>query len=244
MRGFGNTLGWINIKGGYNHATDLVELLDELQVAKGDNDVEDDKRVHLVGCGLGGNVALDTAFAFPKRIASVSCVCSGLEGHKWNSYHYLQIGRILENEDVEEYKQEWMRFNRAWRLVHDDSTSKVTKLLKKIAEDYKGQHLLTASRLNRVHLLPTMKRLEYVDCPVLAVGGVNDTPQFKKIVQEIFEGVRIKGSVEPIFVDKASHWLTLEQPVVLKKLLEDHWKSAENMDPLEPSARPDDFVIS
>lgn len=219
MRGFGQTSGDIDIGGGYSHVEDLMEVLEKVGLGG-------EEAVHVVACGMGGSIALDAAWKYPDRVLSVACVCSGLEGHRWGRNHFMQTGNELF-ETIDDWKKEWMQWNKVWAVVTRDPESKVAKSLLKMAEVYKGQHFLKPSNFNRVDYLPTFHRLGDIRAPVMTVDGVNDTPQFRKINVEIHHKVQNPVLSEAQVLANASHWITLEQPAKLKVLLEGLWEVAE-----------------
>ena len=70
MRGFGETP---ISPGSFSHARDLVGLLERLALGP----------AAVVGCSLGGRVALEVAVARPELVSALVLVDPGLPGHDW-----------------------------------------------------------------------------------------------------------------------------------------------------------------
>jgi pimeloyl-ACP methyl ester carboxylesterase len=68
-RGFGRT---ITEDVPFTNRADLIALLDHLGIA----------RAAVVGCSRGGQIALDTALAYPERVSALVWVCGGIGGYQ------------------------------------------------------------------------------------------------------------------------------------------------------------------
>jgi pimeloyl-ACP methyl ester carboxylesterase len=67
LRGFGDTA---LPPAPYSGIADLVALLDHLQIA----------RTHVIGCSMGGTLALDLALEHPQRVERLVLVAAGVIG--------------------------------------------------------------------------------------------------------------------------------------------------------------------
>ena len=87
MRGFGQTAP---VASRYTRHGDLRALLDHLDVA----------RAHVMGCSMGGMMAIDFALAYPQRINALITVCSSPSGYTGSGDRPPLWGEIVAADEA------------------------------------------------------------------------------------------------------------------------------------------------
>lgn len=198
------------------------------------------QKVHMVGTGMGGVVALEFALAQAGRTESVSVLGTGLPGHAWPTEAYMDISEprksgitqqlLGEPNDAMElvrWKQMFIERNETWDVLRKGDAH-VGKALVKMARSYRGFHFFQYDPLepDPMEVPPLVDRLGLVNVPVLVMVGTCDTKEFRAIAQEVVNGIdNTKGVVA---VHEAGHFLTLEQPQCVAEELISFWHSLSN----------------
>lgn len=190
---------------------------------------------HIVGCGLGGVVALEYAILYPEYTQSVTCIGSGLTGHKWPKSAYMNIteyrraGRYLNagaslggyQKDIVEGKQRFIASNGTWAAIH--TGSETAKQLIKMAKAYRGFHFFSddPQTPDPFDGDPLRIRLPQVQVPVCVMIGEEDTEDFRDIAQEIADGVTASVEVKQV---EGGHFAVLESPEKVAEQLLSFWE--------------------
>jgi 3-oxoadipate enol-lactonase len=197
---------------------------------------------HMLGCGLGGTIALEYALAYPERVRSVSLISSGLPGHDWqrgrNTYFIVPPvaeGRVANDGEIAaglELARAWTEQSPEWKqLIRKGGPN--AELLQTMLGDYSGFHFWGEDQLDPDPCSgdPLSMRIGGVQPPVLAMVGAEEMKSdFGAIGHEIVKGVqRVAFNDRRVHVlDGAGHFGTLESPVSCIELVSRFWMSTEH----------------
>lgn len=233
LRGFGSSSAPQEL---YSRSSDLMSVVRAIGAeAEG---------IDVVGSGMGGAVALQMALEEPKTVRSVAAVSSGLPGHSWSSDKLMVdisaarlAGRLLQTlekrvvdsvvEDatsVVKWKRTFIATNPTWSNILKSGQRRVAKELLEMARDYRGFHFFHNDPLvpDPFDGNPLIDQIANVVQPVLVLVGKDDSPDFRKIAQEIWGRVPNRFG-EIIDIDNAGHFSVLERPEVVAKKLRGFW---------------------
>jgi 3-oxoadipate enol-lactonase len=178
----------------------LRDLLDRLGV----------DRAVVVGCSLGGRVAVDLALAAPERVRALVLVGSGLAGHRfeepalfalWDqSEDALERGDHLEAARVE--VDTWVvGMHRPPEAVDPELRRRVTGML------------LTAYAHGEADLEepdpPAAGRLGEIAAPTLVLVGEHDRPDIQAMADALAAGI---PGAERVVLDGTAHLPSMERP--------------------------------
>jgi 3-oxoadipate enol-lactonase len=184
----------------YSNVDDLIALLDHLGV----------ERASLIGCSMGGGIAIDFTLEHPAMVDALVLVASALSGV----------------EQSEEDEQEWgPAFARIMEAAKAGDMERATDLVLEIwapmgTEDDVGQRIRRLSlenpwaitdegELDRGIDPPAVKRLGEIRVPTLIVLGAQDVPDINEMWEEY--GPQIPGS-RTVVIDHADHVVNMRQP--------------------------------
>jgi pimeloyl-ACP methyl ester carboxylesterase len=184
----------------YSHVRDLAALLDALGVT----------RTALVGCSLGGTVAIDFTLEHPERVWALVPVASGLNGFEaldeeedWWEQRAGPIEAAIEAGDLE--RAEDLRLE-IWAPlgVEDEAGAKI----RQIAFDNLHEITMDESSLEELDP-PAARRLGEIDVPTLVMIAEHDPPFGHRIGDLIARGIL---GARKITIEGADHVVNLRRP--------------------------------
>jgi 3-oxoadipate enol-lactonase len=184
----------------YSHVRDLVGLLDALDVAQ----------TALVGCSMGGGIALDFTLEHPERVWALVQVASALGGLEpldeekdWWDERFTPIEAAIEAGDLEGAQDLQLGI---WApLGTDDEAGRV---IRQVAFD--NLHDLTSDESGLEELEPPAShRLGEVDVPTLVVAAGNDPPDMIRSSDLIARGIL---GARKVTIEDADHVVNLRRP--------------------------------
>jgi 3-oxoadipate enol-lactonase len=209
MRGFGCSAD--NGRGTPTHRQDLEQLMVELGIAQ----------AHLIGCSLGGEIALDLALTQPNRVASlvlISATPSGFEmqGEPPQAIHTMIAA--LQTGDMAG----------AARAQNEMSVTGVNRAPDAVDTAVREQiYAMTLSAFERGSamaergdlLIPLAgERLGEVNAPTLLIVGAYDHAELRRAAEEMASGIP-HAQKEIIVVENAAHFPNIEQPSQVNEVL-------------------------
>ncbi|HKW73166.1 MAG TPA: alpha/beta fold hydrolase [Candidatus Dormibacteraeota bacterium] len=212
MRGFGESTlpptSWSAVH-------DLIALIGELHI----------KPAHLVGCSIGGGVAIDFALEHGERISKLVLVGPGVGGTNFGRKYpelWSEIEAADSAKDFEALNQAEMRL---WLDGPRRPAGYVKQPLRDLFLDMNGKNMANdwesapAERLEP----PAVERLHEITAPTLVVVGDADVPSVFDAVELLMEKI---PHARKFVINDAAHLPNLEHPdefnrVVLNFLLED-----------------------
>jgi pimeloyl-ACP methyl ester carboxylesterase len=210
MRGYGHTEP---AEGEYSNLSDLISLLDHLHL---------DGPLVLMGCSMGGGVAMDLALEQPSRVKAllmVGSAPSGLELDVPSPPKMAEVEKAFEqgNLDLVAELETQIWFDGAGRLQTqvDQQARRLAYEMNRtaLAHEVKG----LGKRLSDTEV-PAAQRLDEISCPVLVVVGEHDTPYILSAADHMVEHL---PSARKVVMDDAAHLPNLDHPDVFKKELDD-----------------------
>lgn len=182
----------------YRHLDDLLALMAALEL----------DRAALVGLSMGGGIAIDFALEYPERVTAVAALATTLGGYAWDrrlAGEWGEVGRVARDRGLSQARRQWIEqdmFGPARRQPE------VAAALERMVEDFGGWpwlHRDTGAGAEP----PAVTRLAQLRCPVLALVGDRDLPDFQAIAS-------LLGREAPfghrIVVPGAGHLVNMEAP--------------------------------
>jgi 3-oxoadipate enol-lactonase len=184
----------------YSHTRDLVSLLDHLEVVD----------AALVGCSMGGGIAIDTALEHPDRVWALVAAASALGGFEptgaeedWWAERAGPIEAAIDAGDLE--RAEDLRLEIWAPLGTDDPAG---RRIREIAFD--NLHELTMDESGVEELdPPAATRLHEIDVPTLVISAAEDTPFMVRSCELIARGVL---DAKLVTIPGADHVVNVRRP--------------------------------
>ncbi len=167
----------------YSHVRDLVALLDHLHI----------DRTALVGCSMGGALAIDATLTLPERVWALVPIAPGLGGfvetddeEAWWDERWAPIEAAVEAGDLER-AQDLSLGIWASQGVEDDAGARI----KQIARDNIHELTMDESAAEEIDP-PAALRLADIDVPTLVIEARHDPPDGRRasqlIAREVLDG--------------------------------------------------------
>ncbi|HYF12318.1 MAG TPA: alpha/beta hydrolase, partial [Actinomycetota bacterium] len=182
------------------HVRDLQALLDATDVVQ----------TALIGCSMGGGIALDFVLEHPERVWALVLIASALGGYEateqeeeWDAEAYAPVDAAVEDGDLERALELELKI---WApLGTDDERG---GRIRGIAFD--NIHQLTMDESGKERLdPPAAHRLGELDVPTLVLDAEHDPPSQHRIADLLAR--EIIGA-HRLVVEGADHVVNLRQP--------------------------------
>ena len=191
----------------YSHVRDLIALLDALDIAQ----------AVLVGCSMGGAIAIDVTLEHPDRVVALVPVASGLGGFEaleeeedWWEARDAPIRAAIESGDLE--RAEDMRMEIWAPLGTEDPAG---RRIREIAFD--NLHEITMDESAQEELdPPAARRLGEIDVPTLVVIAEHDPPFMRREGDLLARGIL---GARKVTIAGADHVVHLRQPEAFNRVL-------------------------
>lgn len=189
---------------------DLLALMDELAL----------KPVHLVGCSMGGGVAIDFALDHPERISKLVLVGSAIGGFTLrpeHAYVFAEAAAARKAGDL-------VALNEA--MLHlfldgpDRPRGSVAEPLRKLFLDMNGRALRAdlASAPTKDLDPPAVGRLGEITAPTLVLVGDKDVPTVLEAADLLTDSI---PNAQKAVIHDAAHLPNLEHPEEFNRLVLD-----------------------
>ena len=191
----------------YSNVRDLVALLESLEVVT----------TALIGCSMGGQIAIDFTIEHPDRVWALVPVASGLGGFEmseeeedWWEERDGPIQAAIEAGELE--KAEDLRLQIWAPLGTDDEAG---RRIRRIAFD--NLHEITMDESAEEALdPPAARRLGEIDVPTLVMIADQDPPDMQRIGDLIARGII---GARKVTIEGADHVLNVRQPDAFRRSL-------------------------
>ena len=201
MRGYGKSEP---VEGEFSHMSDLVSLLDTLKLTE---------PLIIMGCSMGGGLAMDLALAHPSRVKALIMVGSGPSGLELDvpkPAKFAEAEKAFEAGDLdlvsEIETQIW--FDGSGRLpgqVNQEMRKLLYEMNRKVLE-YESRQL--GKRLLNTDT-PAFDHLKDLRIPVLVIVGTHDTPYILAAADYMIEKI---PSARKAIIQEAAHLPNMDQP--------------------------------
>lgn len=191
----------------YSNVRDLDMLLDALDV----------ELTTLVGCSMGGAIAIDYTLEHPDRVLALVPVASGLGGFEpleeeddWWEDRQKPIDEAIEAGDLD--RAEELRLEIWAPLGADDEAG---RRIRHIAFD--NIHELTMDDSAQEELdPPAARRLSEIDVPALVIIAEHDPPFMRRVGDLIARGIL---GARRVTIEGADHVVNLRRPDEFNRIL-------------------------
>lgn len=215
MRGYGKSEP---VDGEFSHMSDLISVIDTIGIPD---------PIILMGCSMGGGLAMDFALTFPSRVKALIMVDSGPNGLDLDvpsPSKFAEAEKAFESGDLdlvaEIETQIW--FDGIGRKSNQVN-SNMRKLLyemNRLALFHEAKEL--GKRLPNTET-PAFNRLENLNIPVLIIVGSQDIPYILASADFMKEKIKF---AKKIIIEDAAHLPNMDQPLEFRSEVENFLSSS------------------
>ena len=210
MRGYGKSEP---VDGEFSHMSDLVSLLDALEIRT---------PLVMMGCSMGGGLAMDFALTYPSRVKALILVGAGPSGLKLEvktPSKFAEAEKAFEAGDLdlvaEIETQIWFDGRDRTPDQVDQAMRKLLWEMDRIALSNEVKQL--GKRLPNTQT-PAFDRLANLDMPVLVIVGAHDTPYILAAADYITENIQ---SARKVIIEDAAHLPNMDHPQEFQGIVKD-----------------------
>ena len=214
MRGYGKSEP---VDGEFSHLSDLVALLDILEIRG---------PLVMMGCSMGGGLAMDFAMTHPARVQALIMVGSGPSGLKLDvpaSSKFADAEKAFEAGDLDLVAEIETQI---WFDGRDRTPDQVNPAMRKLlwemdrlALSHEVKQL--GKRLPNTQL-SAFERLGDLNMPVLVIVGAQDTAYILAAADYMTERL---PSARKALIEDAAHLPNMDQPRQFQGIVQDFLKS-------------------
>jgi pimeloyl-ACP methyl ester carboxylesterase len=209
MRGYGRSEP---VEGEFNHLSDMKALLDEFDILQ---------PAILMGCSMGGGIAMDFALANPSRSKALIMVGSGPNGLSLDvptPAKFAEAEKAYEAGDLERLceleTQIWFDGEGRTPEQVDPVMRKLAYEMNLIALKHEAKHL--GKRQPNTKFLAA-RRLNKLMIPVLVIVGMHDLPYIRAAADVMVETIPY---AKKVLFENAAHLPNMDQPDEFRKIVD------------------------
>ncbi|MGE5248992.1 MAG: alpha/beta fold hydrolase [Bacteroidota bacterium] len=215
MRGYGKSEP---VEGEFSNIGDLTGLLDHLEIHD---------PLILMGCSMGGGLAMDFALAFPSRVKALILVDAGPSGLELDLPRPPQAAEAEEAYNAGNLDRVAELETQIWFDGMSRTPVQVNQEMRQLAYDM-NRHALALEAKGLGKRLPdsqspAVEHLGELQMPVLVIVGAHDTPYMQAAADYMLERI---PAVKKVVIDAAAHLPNMEQPdefrAAVEAFLEEH----------------------
>jgi pimeloyl-ACP methyl ester carboxylesterase len=202
QRGYGKSEP---VEGEFSHMGDLVALLEALEIRA---------PLVLMGCSMGGGLAMDFALTYPSRVRALIMVDSGPSGLELDipeSAKFAEAEQAYKAGDLDRVAE---LDTQIWFDGTGRTPAQVNQAMRKLLYEMDRQALsYEASQLGKRlpnTPVPAFDRLGELKIPVLVIVGEHDTPYTLAAADYMLKKI---PSAEKAVIADAAHLPNMDQPV-------------------------------
>jgi 2-hydroxy-6-oxonona-2,4-dienedioate hydrolase len=213
MRGYGKSEP---VDGEFSHMSDLVSVLNTLELQE---------PLIVMGCSMGGGLAMDFALTYPSRVKALIMVGSGPSGLELDvptPAKFAEAEKAYQAGDLDLVAEIETQI---WFDGTDRTSERVNQAMRKLvyemnrkALDYEAKAL--GKRLPNTET-PAFDHLTDLNMPVLVIVGGHDTPYILAAADYMIEKL---PSARKVRIEDAAHLPNMDQPhefqTIVKAFLE------------------------
>jgi pimeloyl-ACP methyl ester carboxylesterase len=208
LRGYGKSYP---VDGEFSHMGDLIALLDKHHL---------DQPLVLIGCSMGGSLALDFAFEHPSLVKALVLLGSGPSGLRLDvpSHPNMDDAESAYNEGNLDLAAELEA--KIWFDGMERTAQSVNKYMRMQAIDMNRLALSHDAQGLGKQLpdteIPAVERLSDLDIPMLVVVGTQDLPYFNAAADYMVDNT---PSTRKVLIEDAAHLANMEHPDQFQKIV-------------------------
>ncbi len=210
MRGYGKSKP---VDGEFSHMSDLVSLLDALEIHE---------PIIVMGCSMGGGLAMDFALTHPSRAKALIMVDAGPSGLELDvpaPSKFADAEKAFEAGDFDLVAEIETQI---WFDGMDRTPEQVNPAMRKLlfemdrlALDHEARQL--GKRTPNTET-PAFDRLGDLNTPVLVIVGAHDTPYMLAAADYMTEKI---PSARKVIIEDAAHLPNMDQPHEFQGVVKD-----------------------
>jgi len=214
MRGYGKSEP---VEGEFSHMGDLVSLLDALEIHE---------PLVVMGCSMGGGLAMDFALTYPSRARALIMVDSGPSGLELDvptPSKFAEAEKAFEAGDLDLLAEIETQI---WFDGMDRTPEQVNPAMRgllyemdRLALSHEVRHL--GKRMPNTET-PAFDRLGDLDIPVLVIVGTHDTAYILAAADYMIEKI---PSAKKVIIEDAAHFPNMDQPHEFQGIVNDFLES-------------------
>ena len=210
MRGYGKSEP---VDSEFSHLSDLVSLLDALGIHE---------PLVMMGCSMGGGLAMDFALRHPARVRGLVMVDAGPSGLKLDVAtppQFADAEKAFENGNLDLVAEIETQI---WFDGMGRTPGQVNPAMRKLL--YEMDRLALTHEARQLGTLlpntetPAVERLKDLDIPVLIIVGSHDTPYIRAAANYMEEKLR---SARKVIFEDAAHLPNMDQPHEFQQIVQD-----------------------
>jgi pimeloyl-ACP methyl ester carboxylesterase len=197
--------------GPWSPVADVLALMDALGLRQAP---------HLVGCSIGGRLAIDFTLEHPDRVSKLVLVGAGVGGEIHDDRYKDLYAEVQAADDAKDMEALNKAEAHLWLDGPGRPRGHVDKRLRDLFLDMNGRTLLTDFEPAPAQELepPALGRLHEIDAPTLVVVGDKDLPPILETADLLVS--KIRGARKAVIHD-AAHLPNLEHPERFNHILVD-----------------------
>ena len=189
---------------------DLLALMDELRL----------KPAHLVGCSMGGSLAIDFVIDHPERVSKLVLVGAGISGGKEDPRHeglYAEVTAADERNDMKAVNEAEMYL---WLDGPYRPRGYVAQPLRDLFLDMNGKNLDADWSTAPMQALepPAATRLSEITAPTLVIVGDKDLEPIRETADLLASSI---AGAHKVVIQDAAHLPNLEHPAEFNRIVLD-----------------------
>jgi 2-hydroxy-6-oxonona-2,4-dienedioate hydrolase len=208
LRGYGKSEP---VDGEFSHLQDLTALLDHLHV---------DGPLVVMGCSMGGGLAMDFALAQPSRAKALIMVDSGPGGLELDVPAPAKFEAAEKAYDAGDLDLLAELETQIWFDGLGRSAAQVDQAMRKLAYEMDRNALsLEAKHLGKRlpdTQVPAVEHLPELGMPVLVIVGAHDTPYILAAADYMLENI---PSARKVIIEDAAHLPNMDHPDEFQRIV-------------------------
>ena len=201
MRGYGKSEP---VDGEFSHIGDLISLLDTLELHE---------PLVMMGCSMGGGLAMDFALTQPSRVRALIMVDAGPSGLELNVPTPAKFAEVEKAFEAGELDLVAEIETQIWFDGMDRTSEQVNQAMRKLVYEMDRKVLSHEVRQLGKRLpntqTPAFDRLTALHIPVLVIVGAHDTPYMLAAADYMIEKIQ---SARKVIIEDAAHLPNMDQP--------------------------------
>lgn len=213
-RGFGKSEP---VEGEFSFMNDLTTLLDALELRE---------PLILMGCSMGGGLAMDFALEHPSQVKALIMVGSGPSGLELDVPEPAKFAEVEKAYEAGDLDMAAELETQIWFDGSDRTPEQVNQEMRKLAYemnrkalDYEAKEL--GKRLPGTKT-PAFDRLTSLNIPVLVIVGAHDIPYIRAAADYMIEKL---PTAQKVTIPDAAHLPNMDHPDEFRETVESFLKS-------------------